>query len=65
MIISFPVMFFLVIKCVPDSNYFSEEGVIPPEHVLSENVTNKFDGEAQKPLDKNQGSSVEFEDIQW
>ena len=33
-LISFPIMYFLVFKCVSDTNYFSENAVIPPVHVL-------------------------------
>ncbi|KAH0334983.1 membrane transporter, partial [Aureobasidium melanogenum] len=36
MAVSFPIMFFLVLKCVTDTNYFCEEGVIPPQHVIDE-----------------------------
>lgn len=36
MTVSFPIMYFLVGKCVSDTNYFSEETVIPPEHVRAE-----------------------------
>lgn len=32
MIASFPVLFYLVFKCVSDTNYFAEEGVIPPQN---------------------------------
>lgn len=32
MLVSFPIMYFLVIKCVKDTNYFSEATVIPPEY---------------------------------
>ncbi|KAJ6438094.1 hypothetical protein O9K51_08683 [Purpureocillium lavendulum] len=32
-IVSFPVMFFLALKYVSDTNYFAEEGVIPPKDV--------------------------------
>jgi hypothetical protein len=32
MLASFPIMYFLVIKCVKDTNYFSEATVIPPEY---------------------------------
>lgn len=35
MLASFPIMYFLVLKCVTDTNYFFEEGVIPPGHVGS------------------------------
>lgn len=34
MIGSFPIMFFLVYKCVSDTNYFTEAHVIPPTKVL-------------------------------
>ncbi|GIC92870.1 uncharacterized protein Aud_009345 [Aspergillus udagawae] len=33
MILSFPVLFYLVFRCVSDTNYFAEEGVIPPQSV--------------------------------
>ncbi|KAH8694312.1 membrane transporter [Talaromyces proteolyticus] len=36
MIISFPILYYIVMKCVPDTNYFSEDNVIPPQHVGSE-----------------------------
>lgn len=32
MLASFPIMYYLVIKCVKDTNYFSEATVIPPEY---------------------------------
>ena len=35
MIGSFPIMFFLVWKCVPDTNYFAEDNVIPPAIVAA------------------------------
>ncbi|KAH6879426.1 hypothetical protein B0T10DRAFT_464470 [Thelonectria olida] len=31
--VSFPVMFYLVLEHVSDTNYFAEEGVIPPQEV--------------------------------
>ncbi|GFG17886.1 uncharacterized membrane protein C6F6.04c, partial [Aspergillus udagawae] len=33
MILSFPVLFYLVFRCVSDTNYFAEEGVIAPQSV--------------------------------
>jgi hypothetical protein len=38
MIISFPIMYYIVMKCVLDTNYFTEDNVIPPQHVGSEKV---------------------------
>lgn len=38
MIISFPIMFFLVTKIVTDTNYFNEDTVIPPEHICIKNA---------------------------
>lgn len=34
MVVSLPIMFFLIFRCVLDSNYFVEASVIPPQHVL-------------------------------
>ena len=34
MIGSFPILFFLVWKCIADTNYFSEDVVIPPKTIL-------------------------------
>ncbi|KAF5598145.1 hypothetical protein FPANT_3909 [Fusarium pseudoanthophilum] len=31
--LSFPIMFFLMFKYVSDTNYFAEEGVIPPQEI--------------------------------
>ncbi|KAJ5438518.1 membrane transporter [Penicillium daleae] len=31
-VVSFPIMYFLVIKCVKETNYFTEATVIPPEY---------------------------------
>jgi hypothetical protein len=38
MVVSFPIMFFLVVKCVPDTNYFTETMVIPPTHIIAKGI---------------------------
>jgi hypothetical protein len=43
MVVSFPIMFFLVVKFVSDTNYFTEDAVIPPDHVRKEAETKLHD----------------------
>ncbi|KAF7556673.1 hypothetical protein G7Z17_g1267 [Cylindrodendrum hubeiense] len=41
-VVSFPVMFYLVLKYVSDTNYFAEEGVIPPQEIQESAAKGNF-----------------------
>ena len=64
MVISFPIMYFLVFKFVSDTNYFSESNVIPPDHVMREHgkrlaEADEFVPESEKQLYQAQTHSLE------
>jgi hypothetical protein len=53
MFLSFPVLFYLVLRCVSDTDYFAEEAVIPPQSVgparkLSTATNGPENGESEK-----------------
>ena len=59
MVISFPIMCFLVLECVSDTNYFTEDVVIPPDHMrlkaeTTTTLVNKLSRQRQSPSQKEQ-----------
>jgi hypothetical protein len=67
MILSFPVLFYLVLRCVSDTNYFTEEGVIPPQSVgpgleVSIAINEPENGESKKADGTELPEVVELEE---
>ncbi|KFY04164.1 hypothetical protein V491_09445 [Pseudogymnoascus sp. VKM F-3775] len=54
MVISFPIMYFLVFKFVSDTNYFSESNVIPPDHVMREHGKHPVEADELVPGSEKQ-----------
>lgn len=58
-------MCFLVLKCVSDTNYFSENAVIPPAHALIEVETTIYlaDGDLDVALGREKRKSLSQEGV--
>ncbi|GFF45122.1 uncharacterized membrane protein C6F6.04c [Aspergillus udagawae] len=67
MSLSFPVLFYLVFRCVSDTNYFAEEGVIPPQSVgtapkFSAAMNDPEDAGTEKTYGMGTSAAVELEE---